>query len=257
MPFLRAALAYWGEYPEEADAFLDRARAGAARARAQLEATAGTAGPVSAAAGDKPGALLLDEMFSPAIAGELTSRGIDCRAVVADALLRAQSDLEIFEAALLEGRIIVTNNVPDFESLRRAREAAGGAVPGLVYTSDVAFPRTKAYASRLVMALETAATAHETARHGGILWLPRHGRPGPPSGPDDRGRPGQTSRTRLACAARWPARGTGRGRPGRGTGTPPASAGAWRSPRTGRPPSPSMPVSPVPGPGSPTRRRRG
>ena len=98
--------------------------------------------------GDKPDALLLDEMFSPAIADGLAARGIDCRAVVADALLRAQSDLEIFEAALLEGRVIVTNNVPNFESLRRARDAVGGAVPGLIYTSDVTFPRTKAYGRR-------------------------------------------------------------------------------------------------------------
>jgi hypothetical protein len=34
VPFLRAALAYWGDYPEEVDAFLDRARAEAAAARA-------------------------------------------------------------------------------------------------------------------------------------------------------------------------------------------------------------------------------
>jgi hypothetical protein len=47
MPFLRAALAYWGDYPEEVDAFIDRAR-----------------GPVTGPGGDKPDALLLDEMFS-------------------------------------------------------------------------------------------------------------------------------------------------------------------------------------------------
>jgi predicted nuclease of predicted toxin-antitoxin system len=122
----------------------------------------------------KPAALLLDEMFSPAIAVELTTRGIDCRAVVADALLRAQSDLEIFDTGLLEGRVIVTNNVPDFESLRRAREAFGGGVPVLIYTSDLTFPRTKAYASRLVAALESAAASHETARRGGVLWLRPH-----------------------------------------------------------------------------------
>lgn len=119
----------------------------------------------------KPDALLLDEMFSPAIAVELTSRGIDCRAVASDALLRAQSDLEIFDTGLLEGRVIVTNNVPDFESLRRAREAFGGALPGLIYTSDLTFPRTKAYVSRLAAALETAAASHETAHRGGVLWL--------------------------------------------------------------------------------------
>jgi hypothetical protein len=125
----------------------------------------------SGAAGGKPDALLLDEMFSPAIAVELTSRGIDCRAVAADALLRARSDLEIFDTALLEGRVVVTNNVPDFESLRRAREAFGGEVPGLIYTSDLTFPRTKAYVSRLVAALEAAAASREAARRGGVLWL--------------------------------------------------------------------------------------
>jgi hypothetical protein len=127
--------------------------------------------PAGGAGGDKPDTLLLDEMFAPAIAVELTSRGIDCRAVVADVLLRAHSDLEIFDIALLEGRVLVTNNVPDFESLRRAREAFGGEVPGLIYTSDLTFPRTKAYVSRLVAALVTAAVGREAARRGGVLWL--------------------------------------------------------------------------------------
>jgi hypothetical protein len=126
---------------------------------------------VTGPGGDKPDALLLDEMFSPAIADGLAARGIDCRAVVADALLRALSDLEIFETALLEGRVIVTNNVPDFESLRRARDAAGGAIPGLIYTSDFTFPRTEAYVAGLVTALADAAAGRETARHGGVLWL--------------------------------------------------------------------------------------
>lgn len=81
-----------------------------------------------------PDALLLDEMFSPAVATDLAARGIDCRAVVADPVLRALSGLEIFQASLAEGRVLVTNNVPDFESLRRAHEAAGDGVPGLIYT---------------------------------------------------------------------------------------------------------------------------
>ena len=126
---------------------------------------------MSGRTGDGPDALLLDEMFSPRIADELALVGIDCRAVVADPVLRAQSDLEVFDSAVRDDRVLVTNNVPDFESLRRAREAAGGPVPGLVYTSDVTFPRTKAYLSRLVTALAAAAADHETARCGGVLWL--------------------------------------------------------------------------------------
>jgi hypothetical protein len=126
---------------------------------------------VSVAPDGKPDALVLDEMFSPRIADELALVGIDCRAVVADPVLRAQSDLEIFDFAVRDNRVLVTNNVTDFESLRRAREAAGGAVPGLVYTSDVTFPRTKAYLSRLVTALAAAAADRETAACGGVRWL--------------------------------------------------------------------------------------
>jgi hypothetical protein len=37
MPFLRAALAYWGDFPEEVDALLNRAQAEAAQARASWE----------------------------------------------------------------------------------------------------------------------------------------------------------------------------------------------------------------------------
>lgn len=126
---------------------------------------------MSIAPDGKPDALLLDEMFSARIADELALVGIDCRAVGANPVLRAQSDLEIFDSAVREDRVLVTNNVPDFESLRRAREAAGGPLPGLVYTSDLAFPRTKAYLARLVAALAAAAADRETARCGGVLWL--------------------------------------------------------------------------------------
>lgn len=118
-----------------------------------------------------PGALLLDEMFSPAIAADLEARGIDARAVAADPVLRALSDLEIFEAALRENRVLVTNNVADFESLRRAWEAAGREVPGLIYTCDLSFPRARAYFTRLAAALELVATSHETRRRGGVAWL--------------------------------------------------------------------------------------
>jgi Domain of unknown function (DUF5615) len=126
---------------------------------------------VTGVPGSVPDALLLDEMFSPAIAAELTDRGIDCRAVAADPVLRALSDLEIFQTALAEERVIVTNNVSDFESLRRAHEAAGNEVPGLIYTSDITFPRTKAYVPRLGAALAAAAAGREAARRGGVLWL--------------------------------------------------------------------------------------
>ena len=91
-----------------------------------------TAGTVSRVPSNVPDELLLDEMFSPAIATDLAAR---------------------------------------FESLRRAHEAAGGKVPGLIYTSDLTFPRTKEYVSRLWAALAATAARRETARCGGVLWL--------------------------------------------------------------------------------------
>jgi predicted nuclease of predicted toxin-antitoxin system len=131
---------------------------------------------VTGAPDDKPTVLqktllLLGEMFPAQIAAELALRGVDCRAVVTDPVLRAQSDLEIFDAGVRDGRVIVTNNVTDFESLRRVREAVGGPVPGLIYTSDITFPRTRAYVSRLTAALAAVAADRETAACGGVLWL--------------------------------------------------------------------------------------
>jgi hypothetical protein len=82
-------------------------------------------------------------MFSPLIADGLTRRGVDCLAVAADRLLRTRPDLKIFEAALAEGRALVTSNVRDFESLRRAHQAVARAVPGLIYTCDASFPPVK------------------------------------------------------------------------------------------------------------------
>ena len=42
-------------------------------------------------------------------------------------------------------------------------------IPGLIYTSDLTFPRTRSYVSRLVTALvtalETAAAAHDAVRN--------------------------------------------------------------------------------------------
>jgi hypothetical protein len=44
VPFIRAALAYWSDYPEEVDDFLDRARAEAAQAQAAWERQQGLLG---------------------------------------------------------------------------------------------------------------------------------------------------------------------------------------------------------------------
>ena len=79
--------------------------------------------------------LLLDEMFSPRIATELVERGYDCRSVAADPLLRERPDDALFAVAAAEQRILVTENVVDFERLRRDRVADTAHVPPLISTS--------------------------------------------------------------------------------------------------------------------------
>lgn len=117
------------------------------------------------------GRVLLDEMFHPGIAIELTDRGHDCRSVVADPTLRQRSDAELVSIAVAESRTLVTNNVVDFERLRRGRVADGAPVPPLVYTSDVSFPRNRRFVARIIESLDAALKTDAAARHGGVLWL--------------------------------------------------------------------------------------
>ena len=115
--------------------------------------------------------LLLDEMFHPRIAAELTARGHDCVAVAANPTLRETSDADLLQRAVDEDRVLVTNNVVDFERLRRQRSAGGEAVSQLIYTSDAAFPRNLRFISRLIAALDEACRSDAIAASGGVLWL--------------------------------------------------------------------------------------
>jgi predicted nuclease of predicted toxin-antitoxin system len=117
------------------------------------------------------GRLLLDEMFHPRIAAELAERGHDCRSVVTDLALRQRADSDLVALAVPEDRTLVTNNVVDFERLRRERVAEGAPVPSLIYTSDASFPRDRRYIPRLVEALDAALKTDAARRHGGVFWL--------------------------------------------------------------------------------------
>ena len=140
----------------------------AARAPAVRRVTARTR---QASRSSTPDALLLDEMYSPRIANLLSKRHIHCIAVAEDQLLCASDDETALLAALDQQRVLVTNNVVDFERLRRSRTAAGLLVPTLIYTDDSTFPRDRAFVDRIAVALAVAATEHTTAAYGGVLWL--------------------------------------------------------------------------------------
>lgn len=115
--------------------------------------------------------LLLDEMFHPRIASELTARGHDCLAVAAEPDLRESDDADLLAYALEQRRTLVTNNVVDFERLRRQRDHTGQAVPPLIYTSDAASPRDRRFVGRLIAALDHACSSDAVTAAGGVLWL--------------------------------------------------------------------------------------
>jgi predicted nuclease of predicted toxin-antitoxin system len=117
--------------------------------------------------------LLLDEMFSPAIAAELRERGHDVIAVaVADRPdLRAKSDEEIFAWASTERRWLLTENVKDFRPIMLRALPGGQPGCGLLFTSSRAFPRSRKNPGPLINALHAWLTAEPPAPPVTESWL--------------------------------------------------------------------------------------
>ena len=114
--------------------------------------------------------LLLDEMWAPVIAAALRDRGHDVVAVAERHDLRGMPDAAIFEAALAEGRAIVTENVVDYRPLAADAMRAGRPHPALIFTSNRAYPRaSRRTAGRLVTALDALLTTRDAI--SGEHWL--------------------------------------------------------------------------------------
>ncbi len=85
--------------------------------------------------------LLLDEMYPPTIAAGLRRRGVDAVAVTERPELRNLSDPEIFAAAQVERRAVVTENIRDFVPIANDCDARGVTHHGLVLVNPSAYPR--------------------------------------------------------------------------------------------------------------------
>jgi Domain of unknown function (DUF5615) len=97
--------------------------------------------------------LLLDEMFSDAIAEQLRAKGHDVIAAVADAGLVSLPDDQILAHATATGRALVTANIKDFMPLDSQYRAAGRAHAGLILVSAKTFPQDRSYMSAVAGAL--------------------------------------------------------------------------------------------------------
>lgn len=97
--------------------------------------------------------LVLDEMFSPTIAGALRDLGHDVVAVAERGELRAMNDEEVFAWAVSQDRWLVTENVKDFRPILQRALQADTITTGIVYTSNRSFPRSRKNPGPLIQAL--------------------------------------------------------------------------------------------------------
>lgn len=97
--------------------------------------------------------LLLDEMFSPAIAAALRDMGHDVIAVAERSEMRAMTDEEVFAWAASQGRWLLTENVKDFRPLLLRALQADISTAGILYTSNRTFPRTRKNPGPLIQAI--------------------------------------------------------------------------------------------------------
>jgi hypothetical protein len=122
--------------------------------------------------------LLLDEMYSPAVAAELRRRGHDVLSVhdAESSVDPGASGADVFAAAQAEGRVLVTENVRDYRPLEAAVIAGGLQHAGLVYTSNRGFPRgDPATLGRLVHALDALLREGQELRQRSLFLRPPAG----------------------------------------------------------------------------------
>jgi Domain of unknown function (DUF5615) len=117
--------------------------------------------------------LLLDEMFSPAIAEKLGARGHDVLAVVADPALVSLPDEQILAHAAATGRALVTANIKDFVPLDTQYQAAGHAHAGLILVSTKTFPQDRAYPAAITSSLAALLDKPGQIQAGQVLFLSR------------------------------------------------------------------------------------
>jgi Domain of unknown function (DUF5615) len=117
--------------------------------------------------------LVLDEMYTHAIAEQLRARGHDASAVVERADLRGLADTDIFALAQTEQRAVLTENIPDFSGIADAYDQRGQVHYGLVLVDPGRYPRgSPSTIGRMVTELDQLLEEHpETTPTSLRYWL--------------------------------------------------------------------------------------
>ena len=93
--------------------------------------------------------------------------------VAADPGLAGLPDEQILEWATRQGRCLVTENVKDYEVLRRAAAAQGRTHAGLLYCGPRRFPRDRRFVGAFVVALDKLIAPGELPGPNQAGWLAR------------------------------------------------------------------------------------
>lgn len=123
--------------------------------------------------GERVSRLLLDEMFSGAIAAQLRAKGHDVVAVVADPALAGLADDQILAQATATGRVLVTANIKDFMPLDARYRAASQAHAGLILVSAKTFPQDRSFTAAITTALSALLDQSHPIQAGQVLFLAR------------------------------------------------------------------------------------
>lgn len=122
--------------------------------------------------------LLLDELWSPAIARQLRGRGFDVIAAIEPEHARRYAgtdDEVVFAQAQADRSVIVTDNVADFEAARSGWETSQESEHfGLIYAVDPPFNRHRGQAvvGHMVLALaDLLRTNVGDDLRGQVHWL--------------------------------------------------------------------------------------
>jgi hypothetical protein len=103
---------------------------------------------------------LLDEMLPPATCRLLAAKGHDAMSV-SEAGLSGADDGRVFELAVRERRVLVTENFADYALLLEQRLSRNEACTPAVFVRKAALPRRGSLASHLAGRLAAWAKAHE------------------------------------------------------------------------------------------------
>jgi hypothetical protein len=116
--------------------------------------------------------LLLDEMHSARAAEHLRDNGHDVIAVTESVAWRALDDPAVFQLALDQSRIVVTENLSDFIQIASRLAERGQTFPGLVLTHPQRFDRgSRRYPHDLEMAFQAFLTDSPVVGDSWTWWL--------------------------------------------------------------------------------------